>query len=73
MDHSLTGLPEDNGEAAEANRKDREARSIAIEKVNYTNQNLNLYCKKLITYNYLQQSINNLQFHSSTSHSGICS
>ena len=69
MDHSLTGLPEDNGEAAEANRKDREARSIAIEKVNYTNQNLNLYCKKL----YLQQSINNLQFHSSTSHSGICS
>ena len=50
MDHSLTGLPEDNGEAAEANRKDREARSIAIEKVNYTNQNLNLYCKKLITY-----------------------
>lgn len=69
MDHSLTGLPEDNGEAAEANRKDREARSIAIEKVNYTNQNLNLYCKKL----FLQQRINNLQFHSSTSHSGICS
>ena len=47
VDHSLTGLPEDNGEAAEANRKDREARSIAIEKVNYTNQNLNLNCKKL--------------------------
>ena len=69
MDHSLTGLPEDNGEAAEANRKDREARSIAIEKVNYTNQNFSLYCKKL----FLQQSINNLQFHSSTSHSGICS
>ena len=68
MDHSLTGLPEDNGEAAEANRKDREARSIAIEKVNYTNQNLNLYCKK-----FLPQRINNLQFHSSTSHSGICS
>ena len=27
-------LPEDDSEAAEANRKDREARSIAIEKVN---------------------------------------
>ena len=38
MDHSLTGLPKDDGEAAEANRKDREARSIAIEKVKYTNQ-----------------------------------
>ena len=52
MDHSLTGLPEDNGEAAEANRKDREARSIAIEKVNYTNQNLNLYCKKFLQQNH---------------------
>ena len=68
MDHSLTGLPEDNGEAAEANRRDREARSIAIEKVNYTNQSLNLYCKKSN-----HEGINNLQFHSSTSHSGICS
>ena len=30
-------LPEDDSEAAEASRKDREARSIAIEKVNMLN------------------------------------
>ena len=28
-------LPDDDSEAAETNRKDREARSIAIEKVHY--------------------------------------
>ena len=58
MEYSRTEVPKDDGEAAEANRKDREARSIAIEKVDYTNQNLNLYCKKFfcnkasITYNF---------------------
>ena len=58
MDHSLTGLPKDDGEAAEANRKDREARSIAIEKVKYTYQNNDFIVKNL------QLSINSLEFHS---------
>ena len=46
MEYSRTELPKDDGEAAEANRKDREARSIAIEKVSNSNQNISLYCKK---------------------------
>ena len=41
-DHSLTRLPKDDGEAEEANRKDREARSIAIEKVSCTNQDIDI-------------------------------
>ena len=66
MDHSLTGLPKDDGEAAEANRKDREARSIAIEKVKYTNQDNDFIVRN-------QLSTDNLEFHTSFSYSGVCS
>ena len=54
-DRKSSKLPKDDGAAAEASRKDREARSIAIEKVQYilntkTFLNRNHFIKIIITF-----------------------